>query len=115
MTKRTPIERLDDIAVAIGKIDTFPSGKTFDDFSTDALVHDAVVRNLEIISEASRHLDHALRARMPEVPWRKVADMGNWLRHAYDKTEDHILWATIEDGLPQLALAARRLLAQRKA
>ena len=72
-------------------------------------MHDAVVRNLEIISEASRHLG-ALKAQMPEVPWRKVADMGNWLRHAYEKTEDKILWETIEDGLPPLAVATRRLL-----
>jgi len=47
---------------------------------------------------------------MSEVPWRKVADMGNWLRHAYEKTEDRILWETIEDGLPPLAAAAKRLL-----
>ena len=107
---RTPIERLSDIALSIEKIDRFLAGKSFDDFSNDALVHDAVVRNLEIISEASRHLGETLKMQMPEVPWRKVADMGNWLRHAYEKTEDKILWETIEAGLPPLAAAARRLL-----
>ena len=108
--KRTPYERLDDIAQSVDKIGRFLKGKNFDDFTGDALVHDAVVRNLEIISEASRHLDAEVKAQMPEVPWRKVADMGNWLRHAYEKTEDRILWETIEDGLPPLAAAAKRLL-----
>ncbi|HVZ68665.1 MAG TPA: HepT-like ribonuclease domain-containing protein [Rhizomicrobium sp.] len=107
---RTPIERLQDIAECIGKIGRFLAGKTFDDFASDALVHDAVVRNLEIISEASRHITSELKAEVPEVPWRKVADMGNWLRHAYEKTEDKILWETIEQGLPALDAAVRRLL-----
>jgi uncharacterized protein with HEPN domain len=108
--KRTPYERLGDIDECIEKIGRFLQGKSFADFAGDALVHDAVVRNLEIISEASRHLGEEIKTQMSEVPWRKVADMGNWLRHAYEKTEDRILWETIEDGLPQLALAAKRLL-----
>ena len=99
---RTPIERLADIATAIDKIARFLKDKDFSDFANDALVHDAVVRNLEIVSEASRHLGDDLKAQMAEVPWRKVADMGNWLRHAYEKTEDSILWETIENGLPPL-------------
>jgi uncharacterized protein with HEPN domain len=110
MPLRTPLERLRDIALAIEKIGRFLSGKTFDDFASDALVHDAVVRNLEIISEASRHITSELKSEVPEIPWRKVADMGNWLRHAYEKTEDRILWETIQDGLPALAAAAQRLL-----
>ena len=109
-TVRSPTERLSDIAISIEKIERFLAGKTFEDFSGDAMLHDAVVRNLEIISEASRHLGEELKSRMPEVPWRKVADMGNWLRHAYEKTEDRILWETIEIGLPPLAAAAKRLL-----
>ena len=107
---RSPVERLSDIATAIEKIGRFLKGKSFEEFSGDALVHDAVVRNLEIISEASRHLGDELKFQMSEVPWRKVADMGNWLRHAYEKTEDRILWETIKDGLPALAAATKRLL-----
>ena len=99
-TVRTPQERLADIALAIEKIDRFLEGKSFRDFSDNELIHDAVVRNLEIISEASRHLTDALKATAPEVPWRKVADMGNWIRHAYEKIEDQILWDTILDSLP---------------
>jgi len=48
---RSPVERLSDIATAIEKIGRFLAGKSFEEFSSDALVHDAVVRNLEIISE----------------------------------------------------------------
>jgi uncharacterized protein with HEPN domain len=110
--KRTPVERLQDIAECIEKVGRFLEGKSFSDFANDALVHDAVVRNLEIISEASRHITEELKAEVPEVPWRKVADMGNWLRHAYEKTEDAILWETIQSGLPALDAAVKRLLAR---
>jgi len=92
---RSQPARLDDIAEAIAKVQRFLTGKQFADFSNDALTHDAVVRNLEIISEASRHLTAEIKARAPEVPWRNVADIGNWLRHAYEKANDPILWKTI--------------------
>ena len=111
-TIRTPVERLQDIAECIEKIGRFLAGKRFEDFTADALVHDAVVRNLEIISEASRYVTDELKSEVPEIPWRKVADMGNWLRHAYEKTEDRILWDTIQEGLPALAVAVKRLLAR---
>lgn len=107
--ERTPAERLSDMALAAGKISRFLEGKTLQDFSDNELIHDAVVRNLEVISEASRHIGDDLKALAPEVPWRKVADMGNWIRHAYEKIEDKILWDTIKDGLPILAAAVRRL------
>ena len=110
--KRTPVERLQDIAQCIEKIGQFLVGKTFGDFSNNAMLHDAVVRNLEIISEASRHVTEELKTEVPEVPWRKVADMGNWLRHAYEKTEDAILWETIQSGLPALDAAVKLLLSR---
>ena len=107
---RSQSARLEDIADAIAKVQRFLAGKQFEDFSNDALVHDAVVRNLEIISEASRHLTPETKARAPEVPWRNVADIGTWLRHAYEKVNDPILWRTIEDDLPMLSAAVQRLL-----
>jgi uncharacterized protein with HEPN domain len=82
MVKRSARERLLDIAGCIAKIDQFVAGKSFEDFTTDALVHDAVVRNLEIISEASRHIPADLRATLPHIAWREIADFGNVLRTA---------------------------------
>ena len=81
-----------------------------DDFSRDALLHDAVVRNLEVLSEASRHIGDDLKSHAPEVPWRNVADMGNWLRHGYDVVSDRILWDTIQRDLPALHDAVDRLI-----
>jgi uncharacterized protein with HEPN domain len=74
------------------------------------MVHDAVVRNLEVISEASRFLPEETRSLEPDIPWRSIADMGNWLRHGYDVVNDEIIWETIERDLPALKSAVARIL-----
>jgi len=75
------------------------------------LIHDAVVRNLEIVAEASRHIPAELKDKTPQMPWREIADFGNILRHGYEGVNDPILWSTIERDLPALAAAVRSLLA----
>lgn len=85
--------------------------KSFDDFCADDLVHDAVVRNLEIISEASRHIPIDLKARTSHIAWREVADFGNVLRHGYEVVNDAILWSTVEHDLPALRSVVDALLA----
>ena len=100
------------MVTSIGRIERFLAGKDFDDFKSDALVHDAVVRNLEIISEASRYITDELKSQTPEIPWRKVADIGNWLRHAYEGVSDRILWDSIQDDLPKLLKTIQGLLSR---
>lgn len=107
--KRSIRERLRDIEEAIEKIGRFLAGKSFDDFKHDALIHDAVVRNLEIVSEASRHVPSPVKAKAPHIPWREIADFGNVLRHGYEGINDPILWSTIERDLPPLLAAVRSL------
>jgi uncharacterized protein with HEPN domain len=57
-----------DIATAIEKIERFLAGHSFERFKSDALIHDAVVRNLEIVSEASRHIPVALKSEVSSIP-----------------------------------------------
>lgn len=110
MTDRSARERLLDIANAVAKIERFLAGKSFEDFCSDDLVHDAVVRNLEIVSEASRHVPAELKAKVTHIAWREVADFGNVLRHGYEVVNDSILWSTIERDLPILKVVVRALL-----
>jgi uncharacterized protein with HEPN domain len=111
MAKRSVRERLRDIADSIEKIEQFLAGKSFEDFKTSALVHDAVVRNLEIVSEAGRHVPKEIKAKAPHIPRREIADFGNVLRHGYEGVNDPILWSTIQRDLPPLLSAIRELLA----
>ncbi len=62
----------------------------------------AVVRCLEIVSEASRRLPDDVKLRHPSIPWRNVADAGNAYRHVYHDIDPQIIWSTVALSLPTL-------------
>jgi uncharacterized protein with HEPN domain len=72
----------------------------------------AVERELEIISEASRHIPADLQEVAPEVPWREIAGIGNVLRHEYQRVADKIVWNVVERHVDPLRDAVGRLLAR---
>jgi uncharacterized protein with HEPN domain len=72
----------------------------------------AVIRCLEIISEASRRLPLELKERHPHIPWKQIADAGNLYRHAYKDVRDEIIWQTVQSALDGLEVAVRDELAE---
>ncbi|MGZ5874703.1 MAG: HepT-like ribonuclease domain-containing protein [Bradyrhizobium sp.] len=72
---------------------------------------DIVERGVEIISEASRHLPDDLKARNHEIPWQKVAGIGNVLRHDYESIAAPVLWKLVQADLSTLEKACRSELA----
>jgi len=80
----SPIPRLMDIIEAIERIHTVLMDIPLDAFETDWQRQWLVERGVEIISEASRHLTDELKARHPQIPWQKMASIGNVLRHNYE-------------------------------
>ena len=83
---------LSHIDKAVKAIDTYLSGVTLVTFHETAIVRDAVLRNLEVISEASRRLSDELKARYPTIPWTGIAAAGNVYRHGYDSVDDDVVW-----------------------
>ncbi|HWK46372.1 MAG TPA: HepT-like ribonuclease domain-containing protein [Stellaceae bacterium] len=73
-----------------------------------------VERNVEIISEASRRLPDDLKDRHPEIPWKKVAGIGNVLRHDYENVVPDALWKLARDDLPALEKACEAELMREK-
>jgi uncharacterized protein with HEPN domain len=59
-------------------------------------------RALEIVSEASRFLPDDLKSRHPSIPWRRVADLGNVIRHGYDYLDWDIMWDILTLDAPHL-------------
>ena len=104
----SPVPRLADIVEAIENIRSEMAGVTIDDFEADWRKRWLVERGVEIISEASRHLSKEIKLRHPEIPWPKVADIGNVLRHAYERIAAPIMWKLVKDDLPPLERACRR-------
>jgi uncharacterized protein with HEPN domain len=78
------------------------SDMPLDVFETDWQRQWLVERGVEIVSEASRRLPDELKARHPEIPWQKVAGIGNVLRHDYESIAAPVMWKLAQADLPAL-------------
>jgi uncharacterized protein with HEPN domain len=107
--------RLTDILEAIARIRSEMAGVTIDAFEADWRKRWLVERGVEIISEASRHLSEELKARHPQIPWAKVAGIGNVLRHEYEGVAPPVMWKLAQDDLTPLEQVCREELAREQA
>ena len=84
-----------------------------DEFLKDEKTQDAVIRNFEIIGEASRNIGHYhpdFAAVHPEVPWGIAYEMRNALAHGYFMVDMEIVWNTIQSDLPDMADKVLRIM-----
>jgi len=79
-------------------------------FMSDSMVQDAVLRNLEVIGEATKRLDDAYRKTHPQIPWRAVAGLRDVLIHQYEGVDMDRVWNVVVDALPNLKNAIAELL-----
>jgi len=98
------------ILEAIGKIESYLSDATFESFSENDMMVDAVVRELEIIGEAARNLSDELCGKNPDIPWAKIKGMRNVLIHEYFGVDLKIVWDTYKKNLPELKRFVTHLL-----
>ncbi len=94
--------RIDDILEAINKIERYTHGIDFDVWQEDEKTVDAVIRNLEIIGEASLHLPAEVQAYYEDVPWNMMKGIRNVLAHEYFGVDLEIVWKTVKEDLPVL-------------
>ncbi len=107
MPKRLISFRLDDMLEAMERVRDTLQDLSLEAFEADWRRHWIVQRGVEIISEASRHLPAAMKVRHPEIPWIKVAGIGNVLRHDYESIEPSVLWKLVREDLPKLEQVCR--------
>ncbi len=106
MTKalRVP-DYLGHILKAIERIDRYTADMDEVAFLNSELVQDAVIRNIEIIGEASNNIQRVapeFAARHDNIPWQVIYTMRNRVSHGYDKVDLEIVWKTIQGDLPGL-------------
>jgi uncharacterized protein with HEPN domain len=93
---------LEDIGHHIALAQRFTEGMDYDAFCGDERTVYAVIRCLEIISEASRRLPEELKVRHLSIAWREMAASGNIYRHQYEGVAAHAVWDTLKLHLPPL-------------
>ena len=102
--KRDPRLYLDDIFGAIEKIENYVEGLRFEDFSTDNKTIDAIVRNFEIIGEATKRISLETKEKYPQIPWKMMAGTRDKLIHAHFGVNLQVLWKAIKEDLPPVKL-----------
>jgi len=114
MVVRSPIPHLTDIIESIERVRSVLDGVSLEGFENDWQRRWLVERGVEIVSEASRRLADDLKARHPEIPWQKVAGIGNVLRHDYETIAAPVMWKLAQVDLPILESACQTELAAAK-
>lgn len=102
--------RLEHILIAIGNVQKFLEGKTFEDLSQDKILFYAVVKNIEIVGEAANNLTKELQLKHPEVQWKDVISMRHVLVHDYYSIDARTAWQTAQENLPQLKEQIEKIL-----
>jgi len=88
----------------------YTRGKTWDEFSRNPLLQDAVVRRLEIIGEASGRISSATQKEHPHLPWQAMKGTRNKIIHEYDSIELDIIWEIIQQDLPYLVTELEKII-----
>ena len=110
MSSRPADLYIEDIKEAISKIESFTNDMSFDDFIKDDKTMDAVIRNIEIIGEAAKHIPPDIRLKHVEIPWKEIIGTRSKVLHEYFGVDEKILWKTIQEDLPLLKKQIRNIL-----
>jgi uncharacterized protein with HEPN domain len=102
MSKRTPRLLLEDIQESAEKILEYTKDLTYEKFSIDNKTIDAVIRNFEIIGEASNLLPDEIKDQYPGIDWHRIRGFRNRVVHDYFGVDLQIVWKITFDQIPGL-------------
>jgi len=99
--KREYLLYLEDMLLSMNRIEEYLTDLDFNEFMSKYIVIDAVVRNFEIIGEASQKIPVNIREKYPEIPWKKMYGLRNLIAHEYFGIDHEMLWEIAKYNLPQ--------------
>jgi uncharacterized protein with HEPN domain len=109
MSKRSDDLLLNDILESITKIKLYTSNLNFDSFINDSKTVDAVIRNFEIIGEASNRLSEVFKENNVEIDWFRIIGFRNRIVHDYMGIDFEIVWLIIQNDLGSLLLNIEKI------
>lgn len=102
MSKRGDAEFLADIEEAIKRIAEYTHDIGYDEFLEKRMAQDAVIRNLQIIGEATKNISSEFKKKHMDIEWKKMAGLRDKIIHHYFGISWDIVWDTIKNKLPGL-------------
>jgi len=105
---------LKDILQAIDNIRDFTKGMTFSRFKKDKKTISAVLRELEIIGEATKQVPSSIKKKHPDIPWKDMAGMRDKLIHFYFGVDLQIVWKTVNERITKLKPLLKKILSELK-
>lgn len=112
--KRDYRDYLQDMLTAIDEAAEFTKGISFEAFTQDRRTVNAVIRSLEVLGEAAKHVPDDARGKAPNVPWKYMTGMRDKLIHAYFGVDLSIVWTVVKEELPPVRPEIEQLIADTK-
>lgn len=97
------------IKEAIELISAYTQGLTFEEFTQDRKTQDAVIRNLEVVGEATKNISAYVKKKYPQVPWKKFAGLRDKVIHHYFGIKYDIIWQ-VKEELPTFILQIKEII-----
>lgn len=101
---------LKDILQNMRDAEEFIRGMNYGRFETDKKTINAVLRSLEVIGEATKHIPDNLRARYPDIPWKEMAGLRDKVIHFYFGVDKETVWLVVQDRLPVIRSMVEKIL-----
>jgi uncharacterized protein with HEPN domain len=98
----------EDIRIAIARIKRCVGKRTKHGLMRDEIRTGYILWNLMIIGEASSRLPKDVRAKYPEVDWKRIIAFRNVIIHGYNGIDKDIVWSVIKEKLPELEVKLKR-------
>ncbi len=112
MSERQDADYLGDIVEAMERIVEYTSGMTCEQFMADRKTQDAVIRNLEVVGEATKSLPTDWRNQYHDIPWKGLAGVRDKMIHHYFGLNYDIVWTIASEEIPVLLPQVREVLAK---